>query len=149
MAAAQNRGRDSVLAVTRTSALAELVDLFPTAVELSGLPAVPAAEGLEGKSLVPVLTNPAGPHQDRTAAFSQYPRCPSKDMYTQGEAWECLRTPKSQIETMGYSVRVTDWRYTEWRVWQKSLRADWTSDGLVAAELYNHAGDTGLGPDSF
>ena len=39
----------------RTRALAELVDLFPTAVELAGLPPVPLSEGLEGSSLVPIL----------------------------------------------------------------------------------------------
>lgn len=41
-----------------TLALVELVDLFPTVVDLAGLPAVPTSEGLEGKSLVPVLQNP-------------------------------------------------------------------------------------------
>ena len=42
----------------RTGAMAELVDLYPTAVALSGLPAVPASEGLEGTSLLPVLEQP-------------------------------------------------------------------------------------------
>ena len=42
----------------RTGAMAELVDLYPTAVALSGLPAVPASEGLEGTSLLPVMEQP-------------------------------------------------------------------------------------------
>ena len=58
-------------------AFAELVDIFPTLVALAGLPPVPASENLEGVSLAPVLANPTldAPH-GKTAAFSQYPRCP-------------------------------------------------------------------------
>jgi hypothetical protein len=29
------------------------------------------------------------------------------------------------------------------------LRGDWSAEGLVAQELYDHTGDDGLGPDSF
>ena len=43
---------------TSTGALAELVDIFPTAVELAGLPPVPQSEGLNGSSLVAVLKDP-------------------------------------------------------------------------------------------
>ncbi len=39
-------------------------------------------------------------------------------------------------------------RFTEWRVWLPSLRADWTAAGLVARELYDHTGNTGRGPAS-
>ncbi len=70
-----------------TDALAELVDIYPTLVELCGLP-IP--DGLEGISLVPVMNAPDRPRKD--AAFSQYPR---------GDA-------------MGYSMRTDRYRYTEW-----------------------------------
>ena len=43
----------------RTWQFAELIDMYPTLVELSGLPLPPASEGLEGTSLVPVIRNPA------------------------------------------------------------------------------------------
>ena len=43
----------------RTWAFAELIDIFPTLVELSGLPLPLASEGLEGTSLVPVINSPA------------------------------------------------------------------------------------------
>ena len=93
-----------------TMAMGELVDLFPTAVDLAGLPAVPSTEGLEGKSLVPVLKDPQGEHPERVAAFSQYPRCPQYNMKTQSTQWECLQTPKANITRMGYSVRTAEAR---------------------------------------
>lgn len=70
-----------------TDALVEFVDIYPTLVELCGLP---MPEGLEGSSFVPVMN---APHRRwKRAAFSQYPR---------GEA-------------MGYSMRTGRYRYTEW-----------------------------------
>jgi iduronate 2-sulfatase len=51
-------------------AFAELVDIYPTLVELAGLPLPPIAEGIEGISLVPVLQSPATPGA-KTMAFSQ------------------------------------------------------------------------------
>merc|ERR1712070_1164535 len=42
----------------KTPALAEAVDIFPTLVELAGLPAVPASEGLQGLSLAGVISDP-------------------------------------------------------------------------------------------
>ena len=61
----------------RTLAIAELVDLYPTAVALSGLPAVPAVEGLEGISLLPAFLAPQNEtSHGKTVAFSQYPVSP-------------------------------------------------------------------------
>jgi iduronate 2-sulfatase len=43
-----------------TTALAELVDMYPTALELAGLPiGLALSEHLEGTSLVPVLRDPS------------------------------------------------------------------------------------------
>lgn len=86
----------------RSSSLVELLDLFPTLLELCGLP---DPGGLEGKSLVPVLRNPATKIKD--AAFTQHPRPAYFD-----------RTPSSQPEAMGVSVRTNSCRYTEWRRWK-------------------------------
>jgi uncharacterized sulfatase len=63
----------------------ELVDLFPTLVELAGLP-LPA--GLEGQSLVPLLREPH-------AAWEQPARSETSD-------------PE------GRSLRTERWRYSEW-----------------------------------
>ena len=71
-----------------TDALVELLDLFPTLSDLSGLP-VP--EQCEGSSLVPLLENPDAAWDE--LAYSQYPR------------WGGI---------MGYSVKSHDGRYTEW-----------------------------------
>ena len=52
-----------------TDSLAELLDLYPTLVELCNLPKAP---GLDGVSLVPVLASPL--ESVRPAALSQHPR---------------------------------------------------------------------------
>ena len=44
---------------------------------------------------------------------------------------------------MGFSVRVANARYTEWRIWKPNCVGDWTAAGLVAQELYDHTGDMG------
>lgn len=98
----------------RTAALVELLDLYPTLLDLCGLP---ARAGLEGVSLRPVLENPRA--TVKGAAFTQTPRPPN----VQG----------GQSDAMGYSLRVDRYRYTEWR--------EWTSGRVLAAELYDHRSD--------
>lgn len=96
----------------RTQSFAELVDIFPTLVDLCGLP---RPEGLEGMSLIPVLVDPD--RSVKSAAFTQHPRPAYYD-----------RTPSKQPTAMGVSVRTDDGRYTEWR--------DWKSGETVAREFY-------------
>ncbi|QDV22394.1 sulfatase [Aureliella helgolandensis] len=98
---------------TATGSLAELLDMYPTLIDLCGLPAVP---DLEGKSLKPILENPQA--TVRSAAFTQHPRPAYYD---------------EQPEVMGRSVRTARYRYTEWR--------DFTSGDLMATELYDHETD--------
>jgi len=74
----------------RTRALVELVDLYPTLVELCGLP---MPEHLQGMSFAPLLSDPQKPW--KTAAFSEY-----------------LRPGKPPI--LGRSIRTQTHRYTEW-----------------------------------
>ncbi|MFC1596441.1 sulfatase [Planctomycetota bacterium] len=102
-------------ASAETDALVELVDLYPTLVELCGLPRPP---GLDGVSLVPVLEEPAA--SVKPGAFTQHPR----PAYYKGEP-----------ETMGVSVRTARFRYTEWR--------EFRTGRVVARELYDHANDPG------
>jgi iduronate 2-sulfatase len=101
----------------KSTALVEMVDLFPTLNALCGLPAVP---GLEGTSLVPVLDDAQA--TVKPAAFTQHPRPAYPD-----------RTPDKQPTHMGYSVRTDGWRYTEWR--------DWKTGEVTARELYPHSND--------
>jgi len=96
-----------------TDALVELLDLYPTLVDLAGLPAPP---WLEGVSLRPLFENPE--RQVREAALTQHPRPP----YYQDAPG-----------AMGYSIRTPRYRYTEWRAFE---------DGdAVARELYDHEVD--------
>jgi iduronate 2-sulfatase len=101
----------------RTSSLAELVDFFPTLVDLCHLP---KPDGLEGVSLVPILKNPA--QTILPAAFTQHPRPAYYD-----------REPSGSPQVMGVSVRTSRVRYTEWR--------DWKSGEATARELYDDAND--------
>ena len=98
-----------------THALAELLDLYPTIVELAGLP---TPKHLEGASLLPVLKNPAA--SVKQAAYTQHPR----PAYYKGAP-----------EAMGYSMRTTEVRYTEWR--------NWKTGKIIARELYDHRKDPG------
>lgn len=100
-----------------TTHLVELIDLFPTLVDLCGLP---APEGLDGVSLLPLLDDPS--HAVKKAAFTQHPRPAYFD-----------RTPTAIPEAMGYSVRTPSGRYTEWRAWD--------SGKLLAVEYYDHQND--------
>ncbi len=96
-----------------TEALTELMDLYPTLIELCDLPRV---NGLDGVSQALVLASPSA--TARTAALTQHPR----PAYYKGAP-----------ETMGYSIRTERFRYTEWR--------DWKSGETVARELYDHQAD--------
>ncbi len=75
-------------AASRTAALAETVDLYPTLCELAGLP-VPSA--LDGRSLLPTLKDPAADTEE--AIFHFYPR----------------------QAMMGRAVRTADHRLVEWK----------------------------------
>ena len=100
---------------TSTHALAELLDLYPTIVELAGLP---KPRHLEGKSLLPALKDPAA--TVKKAAYTQHPR----SAYYKGAP-----------EVMGYSMRTAALRYTEWR--------NWKTGKIIARELYDHRKDPG------
>ncbi|MEY3910879.1 MAG: hypothetical protein RJB43_694 [Verrucomicrobiota bacterium] len=85
-----------------TTSFAELIDLYPTLLEICGLP---REDRLDGTSLLPVLRNPAVSVKD--AAFTQHPRPAYFD-----------RSKDGRPTSMGYSVRTKEGRYTEWRDWQ-------------------------------
>jgi iduronate 2-sulfatase len=102
---------------SKTDALAELLDLYPTLVEVCGLPQPP---GLEGTSLVPVLKDPKATVNE--SALTQHPRPAYYD-----------RDSPLAPAAMGYSLRTDRFRYTEWR--------DWKSGATAARELYDHQSD--------
>ena len=100
----------------KTSALVEFVDVFPT---LAALCQLDPPQGVEGISLVPLLTQPDRPWKQ--AVFSQYPRA------NQGKRHH------GHGDIMGYAIRTTRYRYVEWRSWE--------SREVVARELYDHQND--------
>lgn len=138
-----------------SSALVELVDVFPTLVELAGLPVVPPLCPVnsslvnlctEGISVVPVIQDAVfrrvqgnetrDRHLERewkTGAFSQYPRPglfptlkPNSD-----------KPRLKQIKVMGYSLRTLRHRYTEWVPFDiHNFKPDWKY--VIARELYDH-----------
>lgn len=73
---------------TRSQALVEYIDIYPTLAEFCGLK---TPKQCEGRSVTPLFANPSQPW--KRAALSQYPRGGG----------------------MGYSIRSGPWRYTEWR----------------------------------
>jgi arylsulfatase A-like enzyme len=116
-----------------TEAMIEYVDIYPTIVELAGLP---AAADLDGTSLMPVLKDPR--QAGRQFVLSQFSR-PFKP---------------SMPEVMGYSVRTATHRYTRWVRWptRETLAEeiyDYTSSrsavrqGAFLVERKNVAGDPG------
>lgn len=97
-----------------TSSLAELVDLYPTLVELCGLPK-PAH--LEGKSLTPILDNPAASVRDSALTLT----------VSRGRRMHRDQLPDRRI--LGHSIRTQRYRYTEW------------GGGEFGTELYDYAED--------
>ena len=91
----------------------EFVDVYPTLVELCGLPPAPAVDGV---SLRPLLADPSG--SVKPVAISQYPRGKSHT---------------GDVPLMGYSLRDERWRLTVWR-------EDGTAR-VVATELYDEEND--------
>lgn len=95
-----------------TQSLVELVDLFPTLVDLAQLP-YPAR--LDGKSLKPLIEDTQA--EVKPAAFTQHPRPAYFD-----------REPERVPKVMGYSVQTAQGRYTQWR--------NWKTGEIMAEELY-------------
>ena len=103
-----------------TDALVEIVDLFPTAIDLLNITQrVHDASELEGTSFLPLLHKP-GETQWKNATFTQYPRCKGKGgeepwLYPSDNA--CTAVASSSFDAMGYSIRSNRFRYTIWLKW--------------------------------
>ena len=100
----------------RTQALCELIDLYPTLSELTGV-SDDLPQNLEGVSLVPLFKDPEGSVKSYAVTQHQQP------FYGSSANWKAW----------GYSLRSNRWRFTEWR--------DTSSGHVVAQELYDHRND--------
>lgn len=119
----------------RISEISELVDIFPTLVDLTGLPklqkcsSAAGVEGFkvctEGQSLKKLMSRKFK-RQKELVAVSQYPR-PS----TFPSEYPNSDQPKEkQIKIMGYTIRNSQFRYTAWiefdaKTFKKSKRWLW------------------------
>ncbi|CAD0198997.1 unnamed protein product [Chrysodeixis includens] len=120
----------------------ELVDIFPTLVDLSGI-----AHNIskchkneksrlcfEGKSLKSLMIDGSQKYGNYLA-FSQYPRPSAFPQKTSD------RPRLKDIKIMGYSVRTKRFRYTEWVSFNNKLfTMDWNI--IYGLELYDHIVDS-------
>lgn len=100
-------------------ALAELVDIFPTLCDISG---VDKADYFQGTSLAPVFKNPDLEWKD--AVFTQFRRR--------------ARVSKDGNEYMGYSMQTKQYHYIEWYKWDNVAKE---KGSFSASELYDHYAD--------
>ncbi|KAK7072874.1 hypothetical protein SK128_018164, partial [Halocaridina rubra] len=135
--------------------LVELVDLFPTLVDLAGLPFIPSCSVYsmhtktctEGRSLAPLISSVRSQisyekkktvmnYRPKKAVFSQYPR-PGINPSVKPDSDQ----PRaSEIKIMGYSMRTHRYRYTVWlRFNNVTYEPDWSY--IYAEELYDHKVD--------
>jgi iduronate 2-sulfatase len=101
-------------APSRTAALAEFIDVYPTLCDLAGQP---KPSHLEGQSLAPAMDAPAT--QARTAAFQVYPR-----------------SPRDTGPLLGQAVRTDRWRYVEWQ------KGDGAAVARELYDMQNDPGET-------
>ena len=104
---------------TMTNAPVELVDVFPTLLDLCSLPIpdettsitndITRYQILEGTTLLPLLEDSQQPW--KSAAFSQYQRHIS---YKSSYDSDRTLSPAGGGKGMGYSIRTDRYRYTEW-----------------------------------
>ena len=100
---------------TRSRALVETVDLYPTLCELAGLPAPKVPQSLEGKSFVRTLKRPGT--DTKEAIFHVYPR-----------------SPRGKGQILGRAVRTERYRLVEWK-------APGASPESAELELYDYVSD--------
>jgi iduronate 2-sulfatase len=129
--------------------LVELVDIFPSLVELAGLPVLTICPQnssnvtlcTEGYSFVSLIRNATSSHISpmlngwKSAVFSQYPR-PSVQPEADSDQPRAVNT-----RIMGYSIRTEACRYTEWiQFHPNNFTVNWNQ--VFARELYFHDSDS-------
>jgi iduronate 2-sulfatase len=116
------------IAASKTNSQTEHLDIFPTLCDLSGLN-IPAI--LAGKSLLPIMKNPAASVKEY--AVSQYTRSSA----TAENEKQNMADPNA----MGYSIRTKQYRYTLWM--GNGFRSDKPFDKklVLGAELYDYVKD--------
>jgi iduronate 2-sulfatase len=120
------------------AAFTQHIDLFPTLLELTGIQPPKDADGLQGESLVPLLNDPSLPALPKrgAVAYTQYPR----------KVVPCEGLDCGYQKAMGYTLRTSQWRYTEWVPYDNvtyTPNFHPTQPNSTEVELYFHGGDNG------
>jgi iduronate 2-sulfatase len=133
----------------RSDALAEAVDLFRTVSQLAGIP-IPTdnSEEVQGTSLVPAMMGHA---HSNNYSYSQFAKTGRSVATAFGVCMGCYPTTNEgpTANYMGYTVRSSEWRWTEWFAWDGDSGEPTWAAGPVATELYDHRLDHGDDFDSF
>lgn len=119
------------------NAMVELLDIFPTIVDLAQLPGLAKCSHInaqktctEGKSLLPYMLTEHGVWDVNTFAFSQYPRPGPYPTKTSD------RPRLRHIRIMGYSIRTLRYRYT---LWIQFLRKRFRKGETIHPSIKSHA----------
>ncbi len=114
-----------------TTALVEMVDLYPTLGDLAGLN-LPTP--LDGRSFTTLFGPHNGPRQESREATSKPAESLDKFHYHRDFVLSQFNRPwkSTTPEVMGYSIRTRNERYTRWINWQ--------SRETIAEELYDYSG---------
>ena len=116
------------IAPSKTNALTEHIDIFPTICDLAGV-SIPAI--LDGKSLLPLMKNPGATVKE--FAVSQYPRS--------GATAENERLGYADPNAMGYSIRTSQYRYTIWMSNGYRSNKPFDKNLVIGTELYDYKKD--------
>jgi iduronate 2-sulfatase len=116
------------LAPSKTSSQSEHIDIFPTLCDLAGVN-IPAQ--LDGKSLLPLMKNPAVTVKE--FSVSQYPRS--------SDGLETNRQGYAEAKVMGYSIRTNQYRYTIWMNNGYRSNQPYKKELMIGAELYDYKND--------
>ncbi|CAI8281296.1 MAG: Choline-sulfatase [Opitutia bacterium UBA7350] len=127
---------------TQCNAPVELIDIYPTLLDLCSLPvSTTSSHDLEGTSFLPLLEDPYQPWKE--GAYSQYQRFISANksgdtaLSAAGSGWG-----------IGYSIRTDRYRYTEW--WRTTASNYPIFNGSESSSQLNiHEVDTGVSEPSF
>ena len=116
------------MAPSKTNAQTEHIDIFPTICDLAGVD-IPSV--LDGKSLVPLMKNPAASVKEYSV--SQYPRS--------GVTAENERLGYADPNAMGYSIRTKQYRYTIWMGNGFRSNKPFDKNLIIGTELYDYKKD--------
>ena len=127
-----------------TTSIVTLVSLYRTLASATGaVKTLAVAPDVDGDDFSHLLSAPDT--DTKQAAFAQYPRCPGlrawpRESNPADRDWylnNCEGVPARNISYMGYTVRSSSWRLTQWFGWDGANCAPlW--DRVHATELYDH-----------